>query len=30
MRSALYQRFGEGYEEAYVKAREYFVKAEGA
>lgn len=24
MRSALYQRFGEGYEEAYTKAREYF------
>jgi len=24
MRSVLYQRFGEGYEGAYAKAREYF------
>lgn len=30
MRSALYKRFGDGYEEAYTEAREYFAKADAA
>jgi hypothetical protein len=30
LRSALYQRFGEGYEEAYTTAREYFASVKAA